>query len=117
MSVHLILYSKPGCHLCEGLYEKLAQIESLDLELDVRDITTRDDWFQAYQYEIPVLVLVGRQEESGVRSQESGEAGKAEGAGEAIQNFIPHLPSLIPLPRPSPRASVQQLEQMLRKYL
>ncbi len=51
----LILYSKPGCHLCEGLQEKLDQVTNLDFELEIRDITTRDDWFVAYQYEIPVL--------------------------------------------------------------
>lgn len=55
--MHLILYSKPGCHLCEGLQEKLEQIESFPLELEVRDITTREDWFEAYQYEVPVLML------------------------------------------------------------
>ncbi len=53
--MNLILYSKPGCHLCEGLQEKLAQVKNLDFELEIRDITTRDDWFAAYQYEIPVL--------------------------------------------------------------
>ncbi|MGI0494069.1 glutaredoxin family protein [Alkalinema pantanalense CENA528] len=52
---HLILYSKPGCHLCEGLEEKLRSIVNLPLQLEIRDITSRDDWFQAYQYEIPVL--------------------------------------------------------------
>ena len=51
----LIFYSKPGCHLCEGLQEKLAQVTNIDFELEIRDITTRDDWFAAYQYEIPVL--------------------------------------------------------------
>jgi hypothetical protein len=53
--VHLILYSKPGCHLCEGLQEKLEQIRNIDFELEIRDITSRDDWLAAYQYEIPVL--------------------------------------------------------------
>lgn len=53
--MQLILYSKPGCHLCEGLLEKLAQVESMVLELEVRDITTLPDWFEAYEYEIPVL--------------------------------------------------------------
>lgn len=53
--MQLILYSKPGCHLCEGLQEKLEQIQSLNFELEVRDITSREDWFQAYQYEVPVL--------------------------------------------------------------
>ena len=51
----LILYSKPGCHLCEGLQEKLAAVENIDFNLEIRDITTREDWFAAYQYEIPVL--------------------------------------------------------------
>ncbi len=53
--MQLILYSKPGCHLCEGLQEKLEQIETLNLDLEIRDITTREDWFEAYQYEVPVL--------------------------------------------------------------
>lgn len=50
---HLILYSKSGCHLCEGLAAKLAQLPLKQLE--VRDITTEPEWFQRYQYEIPVL--------------------------------------------------------------
>lgn len=88
--MHLILYSKPGCHLCEGLQEKLEQIvETQDfafLQLEVRDITTREDWLQAYQYEVPVVCnnAAGREQQ---------------------------------LPRPSPRATVQQLKQMLQKYL
>lgn len=51
----LIFYSKPGCHLCEGLQEKLDKVTNIEFELEIRDITTRDDWFAAYQYEIPVL--------------------------------------------------------------
>ena len=43
----LILYSKPGCHLCEGLQEKLAGVRAVAIELEIRDITTRDDWFQS----------------------------------------------------------------------
>ena len=82
--MQLILYSKPGCHLCEGLQEKLQQIQNLRLELEIRDITTRESWFQAYQYEVPVLCL---------------------------------YPGEKQLPRPSPRSTVQQLEQMLQKYL
>lgn len=87
--MRLILYSKPGCHLCEGLQEKLEQVEGLDFDLEVRDITTREDWFNAYQYEIPVLFAV--------RSDRNHEEES--------------------LPRPSPRATVRQLEQMLQKYL
>ena len=86
--MRLILYSKPGCHLCEGLQEKLQEIVNTyddALQLEVRDITTRECWFQAYQYEVPVLCkdAVGKEEQ---------------------------------LPRPSPRATMQQLKQILQKY-
>ncbi|WP_424100402.1 glutaredoxin family protein [Moorena producens] len=83
--MELILYSKPGCHLCEGLLEKLEMIEGLTFQLEVRDITSRDDWFQSYQYEVPVLCI----------------------------NYFGQEKLL---PRPSPRASVEQLQRMLRKY-
>ena len=56
--MNLILYSKVGCHLCEGLQEKLAQITDLDIQLEIREITTNPDWFDRYQYEIPVLCLL-----------------------------------------------------------
>lgn len=84
--MQLILYSKPGCHLCEGLQEKLEQIQGLSFELEVRDITSREDWSQAYKDEVTVLCR-----DSGDREE--------------------------PLPRPSPRSTVQQLERMLQKYL
>jgi hypothetical protein len=86
--MHLVLYSKPGCHLCEGLQEKLAQIPALHglpLSLEIRDITTQPEWFAAYQYEIPVLYL----------------------GPEPLRL----------LPRPSPRSSINSLAQMLQNYL
>ena len=95
--MRLILYSKPGCHLCEGLQGKLEQIESLKFQLEVRDITQRDDWFEAYQYEVPVLFRVQPQPKD-----------SAVDAGFSAEEL---------LPRPSPRCTVAQLEQMLQKYL
>ena len=95
--MRLILYSKPGCHLCEGLQEKLEQIQNLKFDLEVRDITTREDWFQAYQYEIPLLFRV--------------QPARINSTGEAASS-----PEQL-LPRLSPRCSVAQLEQMLQKYL
>jgi hypothetical protein len=60
---HLVLYSKPGCHLCAGLREKLTALAPGLFTLEERDITTRPEWWQQYQYEIPVLTLVqGAQE-------------------------------------------------------
>lgn len=83
----LILYSKPGCHLCEGLQEKLEQIQDLEFQLEIRDITTQADWFTAYQYEIPVLFY------------------RTDAA-----------PQATPIPRPSPRLSVMQLQRHLQPY-
>jgi len=53
-TIELILYSKPDCHR-EGLLEKLEKIRQPEWQLEIRDITSREDWFNAYQYEIPVL--------------------------------------------------------------
>lgn len=53
--MHLILYTKPGCHLCEGLQEKIEQITTFPIELELRDITTKENWYNLYQYEVPVL--------------------------------------------------------------
>lgn len=96
--MRLILYSKPGCHLCSGLQEKLEQIRGLSFDLEVRDITIREDWFYAYQYEVPVLCRDASKRDS--------------------TTIDPNTrPQEEQLPRPSPRATVQQLEQMLQKYL
>ncbi|XVE60355.1 hypothetical protein DITRI_Ditri05aG0122300 [Diplodiscus trichospermus] len=61
----LVLYSKPGCCLCDGLKEKLHAAFSLfgtdslqDVVLQVRDITSNPEWEKAYQYEIPVLAIL-----------------------------------------------------------
>lgn len=85
-----VLYSKPGCHLCEGLEEKLVAANHLNFELEVRDITQREDWFQRYQYEIPVLCQV-------------------QGDGANVTE--------IPLPRLSPRAPQARVEQLIQNYL
>jgi hypothetical protein len=85
----LILYSKPGCHLCEGLAEKLSMVSDLNFELEIRDILTNSDWFAAYQYEIPVLVY---------RHSDTPEQEKI-------------------LPRPSPRLTAEQLRRFLQSYL
>ena len=83
----LILYSKQDCCLCEGLLAKLQQIKNVDFELEIRDIASNPDWFDRYQYEIPVLYLLSdRQQE-----QE--------------------------LPRFSPRSPIEKLEALLKRYI
>lgn len=83
----LILYSKPGCHLCEGLLEKLQLVQSVQFDLEIRDITSNLNWFEQYQVEIPVLCLWDEQ-----LSQER------------------------ELPRLSPRSPVTKLEELLKQY-
>ncbi len=85
----LVLYSKPGCHLCEGLQTKLEALAHLAFTLEIRDITTRPEWLAAYQYEIPVLCRV-IPTETGWREEA--------------------------LPRLSPRAPIARVEQMLQTY-
>lgn len=88
--MQFVLYSKPGCHLCEGLEEKLVALSHLPFDLEVRDITTRQDWLQAYQYEIPVLCQVVEME-TGLQER--------------------------PLPRLSPRAPLAQVERLIQTCL
>lgn len=108
--MHLILYSKPGCHLCEGLLEKLQQITTLQFDLEVRDITTQQEWFQAYQYEIPVLVLVrSSRDDRAIASSRDDRAIAPEFAAARLEQ--------VRLPRLSPRASVAQVEAMLKQYV
>jgi len=88
----LILYEKPECHLCEGLLEKLEAIAAARdgvtiAAIERRDITTRDDWFERYRYEIPVLLHRDR---------------------DRVEQ---------PIPRPSPRLTVAELEKWLQKYV
>ena len=96
MTKKLVLYSKPECHLCQGLQEKLEQIQSIEFELEIRNIMTREDWFAAYQYEVPVLF--------------ASHSARKQDKPSATEN-------LQPIPRPSPRATVKQLEKVLQKYL
>jgi hypothetical protein len=62
--MHLILYSKVGCHLCEGLEQKLRSILTAADRLEIREITSNPDWWNAYQYEIPVLYMVKGEQEN-----------------------------------------------------
>ncbi|MGD1850312.1 MAG: glutaredoxin family protein [Cyanophyceae cyanobacterium] len=98
-AVEIILYTKPGCHLCEGLAQKLAAVQEQAVELNFtitfRDITTRDDWFQRYQYEIQVVFLAPKP---------------------LTDVDEPVASGAIALPRLSPRSSVDRVEQWLRRH-
>jgi Glutaredoxin-like domain (DUF836) len=91
--MHLILYSKVGCHLCEGLEQKLRSILTPVDQLEIREITSNIDWWNAYQYEIPVLYIV---------------------KGDSLQDSSASKEQI--LPRISPRASITQLQEMLQQH-
>ncbi len=56
-----IVYSRRGCHLCEVMVEQLLDLVRGRVEIDVRDVDTRDDWHEAYGLRVPVLVWNGRE--------------------------------------------------------
>ncbi|MEJ7876664.1 MAG: glutaredoxin family protein [Solirubrobacterales bacterium] len=57
----LVLYSRPGCHLCDEARDILNELilESKDVGLAERDIDEDDDLFRAYLERIPVIELDG----------------------------------------------------------
>ncbi|MFN7714648.1 MAG: glutaredoxin family protein [Pseudanabaenaceae cyanobacterium] len=83
----LIFYTKTDCCLCEALHEKLQQVADLGFSLETRNITQSPEWWDKYQYEVPVLYAT-------------------------VDDQPPVL-----VPRLSPRAKATQLRQMLSKYL
>ena len=107
----LVLYTKPGCSLCDGLKEKIAEVLSgstgialsdalsgLETRLELRDISTNEQWAAACAMEIPVLTLVfGRG-----KKQMEGEEEEEEEAGPLHQSTTfssPPLSQLINLSR------------------
>jgi glutaredoxin len=58
--VHVVLYSRPGCHLCD---EARAVLEAARLrtpfDLDEVDIETDDDLVKEYGIRIPVVTIDG----------------------------------------------------------
>ena len=56
----VVLFSKPGCHLCEEMKEEMNRAGCSDLyELEEVNIEDAPDLFARYRYEIPVLSING----------------------------------------------------------
>jgi glutaredoxin len=56
------LYSKPECHLCDGVKDVIARVrERMAFELEVRNIMDDPADFERYQFEIPVVAVNGRE--------------------------------------------------------
>lgn len=57
----LVLYSKPGCHLCEEMRGVVAKVAGeCGAEFEEVDISRHPDLLARYGEEIPVLFIAGR---------------------------------------------------------
>jgi len=60
MKPHVIIYSRPGCHLCD---EAKAAIKSAGIDdqftLEEIDIESDDELLRKYKYDIPVIAIDG----------------------------------------------------------
>ena len=56
----VILYSKPGCHLCEEMKAEIVRANCVDLyQIEEINIESEDALFERYRHEIPVLTING----------------------------------------------------------
>jgi glutaredoxin len=61
MSRRVIVYGKPGCHLCEDALQLLRDLRAeFDLAIEEIDITTDRALFKNYFDKIPVLLIDDR---------------------------------------------------------
>ena len=59
--VHLTLYSRPGCHLCDEMKTAVAKLAETDpIDLEEVDISTDAELERRYGLEIPVLLVDGK---------------------------------------------------------
>jgi glutaredoxin len=59
--VEVLVYSKPGCHLCDDVKEQLRKLQS-EHPFDLREVNILEDpdAFEQYKDEIPVVFVNGR---------------------------------------------------------
>ena len=56
----LYVYSRRGCHLCDVLLEELLPLVRGRLDVEVRDIESREEWQRRFNVRIPVVEFEGR---------------------------------------------------------
>lgn len=62
LPTRVTLFGKHGCHLCDEVGALLTEVATeLDFDLQTIDITTDDELFAAYRYEIPVVHVGARE--------------------------------------------------------
>lgn len=62
MSAAVVLYGRPGCHLCDDARELLVRVRAeLPFALEERDIEEDDALHRAYLERIPVVAIDGEE--------------------------------------------------------
>ncbi|HSE20158.1 MAG TPA: glutaredoxin family protein [Pyrinomonadaceae bacterium] len=60
MKPHVIVYSRPGCHLCDEAKAVIEQVKhEIDLTLEEVNIEYDLELLQRYRYDIPVITING----------------------------------------------------------
>jgi glutaredoxin len=60
--VRVVLYSRPGCHLCDDAREAIEAVRAeVPFELEERDIDRDDALLRAYLERIPVVEVDGEE--------------------------------------------------------
>jgi len=60
MKPHVIVYSRPGCHLCDDAKSVIQKVKrEIDLILEEVNIEHDLDLLQRYRFDIPVITING----------------------------------------------------------
>jgi glutaredoxin len=61
-AARVVLYTKPGCHLCDDMRDSLqAALRGRGVDVTEHNIALSLDDFERYKHDIPVLVIDGRE--------------------------------------------------------
>ncbi len=55
------VYSRRGCHLCEILIEALSETVAGRAAIRVHDVDDRPEWQRRYGFDVPVVLVDGRE--------------------------------------------------------
>jgi hypothetical protein len=56
----VVVYGRPGCHLCEDALASIERVRSrVPFVLEQRDIESNEEWFKRYLERIPVVEIDG----------------------------------------------------------
>ena len=60
MKPHVIVYSRPGCHLCDEATSVIEQVKQ-EIDLTLKEVNIEHDLnlLQRYRFDIPVITING----------------------------------------------------------